>query len=203
RVQQLQTLLDHELTEKAMAEDQVNAVIERRHSSYESHQREIDLFVEACRSWMLSLVELQLTPPGDLLETLRDWCQGAEGPNPVRLTAEAALAEAMMRLSERISALESELSHELREIAELETEQRSLVDGIHTLPPVPYTRTPGVRDTRPGSPLWLLVDFIDHVPAQSRAGIEAALESAGFLDAWVMPDGRLIDARDDTILVAA
>src|SRR5262249_56173500 len=93
RVQQLQTLLDHELTEKAMAEDQVNAAIERRHSSYESHQREIDLFVEACRSWMLSVVELKLTPPGRLLDTVPDGSQAAEVPHPSRLPAEAASAD--------------------------------------------------------------------------------------------------------------
>src|SRR5437660_12859619 len=97
-------------------------------------RRELDLFVEACRSWALSLVELQPPASDDLFDNVADWCERAEGPNPVRLAAEAAFAQATMRLSERIAALESELSNELRKIAELEIEQRFLRDGIH-IPP--------------------------------------------------------------------
>ena len=143
KVQEAKQLLDHELSEKTMAEGQVNAAIERRHSSYESHRHELDLFVEACRSWALSLVELQPPASDDLFDNVADWCERTEGPNPVRLAAEAAFAQATMRLSERIAALESELSNELRKIAELEIEQRFLRDGIHIPPPTPHTRTPG------------------------------------------------------------
>ena len=35
------------------------------------------------------------------------------------------------------------------------------------------------------------MDFRDGVTAPQRAGLEAALEAAGLLDAWVSPDGRL------------
>ena len=36
---------------------------------------------------------------------------------------------------------------------------------------------------------------------QARAGIEGALEGSGLLDAWVMPDGTVVD-EDDAVLVA-
>ncbi|MGH3032099.1 MAG: TIGR02680 family protein, partial [Gaiellaceae bacterium] len=56
----------------------------------------------------------------------------------------------------------------------------------------PYTR-PASRAGRPGAPLWELVDFAPAVAAAERAGIEAALEGAGLLDAWVLPDGVVLD----------
>jgi len=40
-------------------------------------------------------------------------------------------------------------------------------------------------------------------PGRRARESRPALESAGFLDAWVMPDGRLLDAHNDTILVPA
>jgi hypothetical protein len=55
----------------------------------------------------------------------------------------------------------------------------------------PYTRSAEARRQRAGAPLWQLVDFREHVHADQRAGLEAALEAAGLLDAWVTPDGRL------------
>jgi len=75
--------------------------------------------------------------------------------------------------------------------AALEDERERLESGIDTVPPLPYTRAPDARNVRPGAPLWQLVDFRDSIPAQQRAGLEAALEATGLLDAWVSPDGCL------------
>ncbi len=58
------------------------------------------------------------------------------------------------------------------------------------------------RAGRPGAPLWALVDFSDGLDGDRRAGLEGALEGAGLLDAWVMPDGAVLDA-DDALLVAS
>ena len=72
--------------------------------------------------------------------------------------------------------------------------------GGHDAPPVPHTRAPGVRDDRPGAPLWKVTDFAPGLPDDERAGLEAALEAAGILDAWVTPDGNLVDG--DVIVVS-
>ncbi len=48
--------------------------------------------------------------------------------------------------------------------------------------------------------MWNLVDFRDVVSDARRAGLEAALEASGLLDAWVSPDGRL-QAGDDGVLL--
>ena len=76
---------------------------------------------------------------------------------------------------------------------ELAGEIERLQAGGHDAPPVPHTRAPGVRDNRAGAPLWKVTDFAPDVPEEHRAGLEAALEAAGLLDAWVTPDGNLVD----------
>ncbi len=66
-------------------------------------------------------------------------------------------------------------------------------------PPAPAVH----RDDRAGAagaPLWRLVDFVDGVAPAERAAVEAALEGAGVLDAWVRPDGVVLDGRFDAVL---
>jgi len=202
-VRKAKDALDRASSEKVAAEDQVSSAAERKHSAYETHRRETELLVEACQSWINTLVELQPHSPDEILDAFRDWCDRAEGASPVHLAAAGAFAEATKRLSEEIVSLHAAASNEARAIEELEEEQRSLLDGIHAPPPPPHTRADGARDSKEGAPFWLLVDFVDGVPPAARAGIEAALESAGFLDAWVMPDGKLLDAAHDTVLIPA
>jgi uncharacterized protein (TIGR02680 family) len=60
-----------------------------------------------------------------------------------------------------------------------------------------------VRERRAGAPLWQAVDFAAHVAPDARAGIEAALEAMGLLDAWLAPDGTLADARTHDVLLVA
>ena len=69
-------------------------------------------------------------------------------------------------------------------------------------PPAPYTRAAS-RDGRAGAPLWRLVSFAEQVPDGDRARIEAALETAGLLDAWMLPDGSLTGSLADTFADAA
>ena len=69
-------------------------------------------------------------------------------------------------------------------------------------PPAPPWRR-DERDAADGAPLWRLVDFADALDARSRAGLEAALEASGLLDAWVRADGAVLDAdRRDVVLPA-
>lgn len=63
------------------------------------------------------------------------------------------------------------------------------------------------RRTRPafpsetGGPLWRLVDVADDVADDVRQTLQAALDAAGLLDAWVTPDGAFASNRDgfDTV----
>jgi uncharacterized protein (TIGR02680 family) len=59
------------------------------------------------------------------------------------------------------------------------------------------------RDGVAGAPFWRLVDFAPELTEADRAGLEAALESSGLLDAWISPDGAVLEAgRLDTLLPA-
>lgn len=59
------------------------------------------------------------------------------------------------------------------------------------------------RDRSDGAAFWQLVDFSDTLDSDDRAGIEAALESSGLLDAWVRADGAVLAAdRRDVVLAA-
>ena len=46
-----------------------------------------------------------------------------------------------------------------------------------------------------------MCDFHPEFPPASRAGLEAALQSAGLLDAWILPDGQLLAGDEDTFIV--
>ena len=66
-------------------------------------------------------------------------------------------------------------------------------------PPPALPRTP-----RPdGHSLWQVVDFVPGLPADERAGVEAALQSSGLLDAWVRPGGRLLGPDERDVALAA
>ncbi|MEV4845106.1 TIGR02680 family protein [Micromonospora matsumotoense] len=64
--------------------------------------------------------------------------------------------------------------------------------GIHA-PPPPFRYASADRKERPGSAFYQLVDFHPHVTEQQRAGLEAALQASGLLDAWVAADGTIVD----------
>ncbi|WP_242884424.1 TIGR02680 family protein [Actinomadura litoris] len=80
-------------------------------------------------------------------------------------------------------------------------ERRRRRDGlVHTTviePEAPGTR-PADRTGRPGGPLWRLVSFAGDVGPDVQTGVEAALQAAGLLDAWILPDGGLLRGEQDT-----
>ncbi|GAA2856372.1 TIGR02680 family protein [Streptosporangium fragile] len=151
--------------------------------------------------YLAGLSELELDDPDEALAALGAWAVSAEGPNP----AAAAVDDAARAATDALGRLGAELDAELRGARQaavtLSEEISRLEAGGHDAPPAPHTRGPAARPGRPGAPLWKVVDFADAVPADHRAGLEAALEAAGILDSWVTPDGTLL-AEDDTVVVA-
>ena len=92
-------------------------------------------------------------------------------------------------LEAQIETLAGELSAVERRLEQLRREHAELVAQPHPTPEAPAWRTH--RDARPGAPLYLLCD--PKPGAQELAGLEAALQSSGLLDAWITPDGHLLD----------
>ncbi|MGW4214573.1 TIGR02680 family protein [Lentzea sp. NPDC004789] len=59
--------------------------------------------------------------------------------------------------------------------------------------PVPGQYTSASRDTAKGAPFYRLVDFAPSLTDPERAGLEAALQASGLLDAWVTAHGGELD----------
>ncbi|MGK7230686.1 TIGR02680 family protein [Streptomyces hygroscopicus] len=158
--------------------------------------------VGAVREHFGRCTELVLPDQTGLLDALYDWSTHLHGPSPAREQAAAAhrgqaadLADRAAALGQRLAELAERRAAASRELAELEA-------GGQQGPQPPHTRTPGLRDRTPGAPLWRLVDFHDHVTPDERAGLEAALEASGLLDAWVCPDGTLLEASGHDVLLS-
>jgi len=142
----------------------------------------------------LRLDESQVTPQ------LMTWAARPEGLNPADAALSAAHRQASLDHARRESSLASEQTMQQQRRGELIAERDQLVAGRDAFPPVPATRAPGVREARKGAPFWQLVDFQPHVEPAERAGIEAALEASGLLDAWLAPHGALVDADGTPLL---
>ncbi len=105
------------------------------------------------------------------------------------------IVDAQARESSRRRAIEDRLMELRAELAELESAR----DPGPALAP---TR-PADRSGRSGASLWATVEFAPELDPADQAGLEAALEGAGLLDAWVTADGALLDPGTlDAVLVA-
>jgi len=135
------------------------------------------------------------------LDELELWHTTLSGINPMRVALERALQLLEQDFATRAAALAEERRVLGLEQSELHAERARLEAGEDQAPPTPYTRDASIRAQAAGAPLWQLVDFASHVPSGARAGVEAALEASGLLDAWVLPDGTLIHARTHDLIL--
>ncbi|WP_329579973.1 TIGR02680 family protein [Kitasatospora sp. NBC_01250] len=154
------------------------------------------------RAWTLGTTELRLADPDQALAALEAWTESLDGPNPAAEAAALAHRDHAAVLTRRETELDAERAAVRREQGAVAEEIARLESGGHDAPPAVHTRDHHGRSDRPGAPLWRAVDFADTVPPAERAGIEAALEAAGLLDAWLTPDGALLDPRThDAVLL--
>ena len=158
------------------------------------------LLLDAYRSYLAILAELRVADPDELIADLESWGVTGEGANPAVTIIDDAARAAGAELGRLAGELSTQRAGRVTRAGELAEEIGRLRAGGHDAPPVPHTRAPGVRDDRPGAPLWKVTDFAPGLPGDDRAGLEAALEAAGILDAWVTPDGNLVDG--DVIVVS-
>jgi uncharacterized protein (TIGR02680 family) len=81
--------------------------------------------------------------------------------------------------------------------------ERVATEADHDRGPQRAQTRPADRAGRGGAPLFACCDFADHLDTADRAGLEAALEAAGLLDAWVSPGGLAAPDALDAFAVPA
>ncbi len=177
-----------ELADRRAAADQAVADRGREH-------------VAATRAHLAGVTELRLPAPAQTLAALELWVETLDGVNPGRAAAESAGHDATAALARDGAGLDQRETAARARAAELTGEIGRLEAGEDTAPPPAHTRDAGARDGRAGAPLWRLVEFVEALPDGDRAGLEAALEAAGILDAWVNPDGALLAPGTDDVVV--
>lgn len=175
----------------------------------QARARDADLRLKAAaeeylRQWggfLDRLTTLALPDAQTAMETLSAWVESLAGENPMVALLARAQHEAARGFAEREAALKHRQAELRREADELVAERARLARGEDRAPPAPHTRAADVRRDRAGSPLWQLLEFRESVQESARAGLEAALEAAGLLDAWVTPEGAILDPDTQDVLL--
>jgi len=141
----------------------------------------------AFESWRSALEQLELDEPAAAaaLELAH------EGSSPLPALARSA-DRRRASLSDERSAHAAARETATTAVAAIEEEIDRLA-GAHDDGPRPPEWLRAERVQRAGAPLWRLIDFRAEVPADERSSLEAGLEAAGLLDAWVTPSGGVED----------
>ncbi len=155
---------------------------------------------DAYHAYLADLGELRIADPVELTEVVAAWAASGDGENPARRVIDDAARAAVEAFAREMAELSGQREVLLTRGDELTAEIERLRAGGQDVPPPPHARADGTRDHRPGAPLWKVTDFTSDLTAGQRAGLEAALEAAGILDAWLTPDGDLVDG--DVIVVS-
>jgi uncharacterized protein (TIGR02680 family) len=187
------TVLQAARAEEDRLTAEVQAAVERLAAAEQEATERAGELAGACRLYLHGLAELRIADPDELIGALEEWAATGDGANPAAAAIDDAARAAGAELGRTEARLSARRTTHSERAKELEGEVARLRAGGHDAPPLPHTRQPGVRDARPGAPLWKVTDFAPELPEEHRAGLEAALEAAGILDAWVTPDGNLVD----------
>ena len=154
-------------------------------------------------AWEASLKELPIAKGEDWRLLLEAWLEMPDTTSPLAERLGVAHQSALQLLSGERSQSDRALAEQTATRKEIVDERDSLRAGRQPEPPAPHMRAVDARVDLPGAPLWKLCGFRDEVAAKDRAGFEAALESAGLLDAWVTPEGALMNAATHDIFFVA
>ena len=182
-------------------ESHLAAATDEQTRKHRDVEQATDALLAAYRNWTRNLSELKPTDAERFEELFMAWVETGEGKNPLGEIVEEALRQTERSIAKNRTEAEHRQGEIVKTIIQLEAERTALHAGHHRPPIPPPTRDPLARTARAGAPLWALCDFRDELPATDRAGLEAALEASGLLDAWVTPNGCLLNANDlDTII---
>ncbi|HUZ09017.1 MAG TPA: TIGR02680 family protein [Acidimicrobiales bacterium] len=186
------------------AADQAAAALARIHADERSHRAAEGALAEAEAAEAAQHTTLDAAATA-LAEAVEAWAVDWQVPLPDghadavvdevqrggRPAAGPLLAPARASLTEQRVVLGTERQQGQRRRDEADRERRLVEAETDDAPPP----RPGRPEARPDgcAPLWASVDFAAGLEGDHRAGLEAALEASGLLDALVSPEGRLLD----------
>jgi uncharacterized protein (TIGR02680 family) len=189
------------------AEEALRAESDRAREAERTVEREEQGVGEALAAWAAELTEL--TPSEADLDRLRGAALGAGTGEESAQGLEAALDRLRAPVREALVGDRTALDAEARTLGDERrtvTAERERLEEAREVPPEPPRTRDADRSGRPGAPFYRLVDFRSggaELGDSERAGLEAALEGSGLLDAWVTPAGELLAPGTlDTVLVA-
>ncbi|MFI6013962.1 TIGR02680 family protein [Streptomyces sp. NPDC051243] len=185
-------------------EEQADEARERAGRRRQETAREGEAYAGAVRTWterLQSLTGVSLDAVHVL--TAHDPSEGplpAHAPDAVADTARSAVEPWLADLGEQRDARAVAIRELATEQDRLRRERNDWEARTDPEPaPPPHRSAPRTPGT--GAPLYRLVDFAEGLEPVARAGLEAALEASGLLDAWVCADGTVLDpATRDTLL---
>jgi uncharacterized protein (TIGR02680 family) len=156
---------------------------ESRALAAEAYEQELDRLADALREWAAACRELRFADVEVFADLVENETALAE-----HVDAAAEVVRAELIRAETVVDSESTAAQEERD--RLAAELDSLASERDLPPKAPTTRTAD-RTTMAGAPLWRLIRFADGTLDTTQAAVEAALESAGLLDAWVGVTGAV------------
>jgi hypothetical protein len=187
---------DQRIAEAHRKRDQVVAsasaerdVAEKRLASGVARARqEASAWIGSVNSWRTALVQLSI---GDLALPMQDaGPQALDSVIPADIQVRVADAHVMTaaRLQHDVAIAEQEVARAEKATADAEADLTEASRAAPVPTPPPW-RT---RQQDDGIPLWSLVDFSEHLPADHADRLEGALLVSGLLDALVTRDGRAV-----------
>ncbi|SDT14816.1 TIGR02680 family protein [Streptomyces sp. TLI_053] len=187
------------LAHRTTAEQHLDTVRERladatarREGNAHAYDTVVDTQAEALRRWATAdCTELSIADVEELASRA-----AVEADVLALVEAAARAAESSVTADETTARAGRADARARRDLVVGELERTA---AAADLPPVPPRTRAADRSVLPGAPLWRLLAFRPDVPPGDQAGIEAALEAAGLLDAWMTPDGGLAVAGHDTL----
>jgi uncharacterized protein (TIGR02680 family) len=213
RVEQAGAELGRRQAAATVVRTALEAVAEARRLAATAEERAADAERrwEESRARRIDAERVVETQREQLWSAVRGWAAADAAP-PLQLPAEitpevvdglaawaaAAAAPALAELRAEHQTVVLARDRAAETLADLARRRKRIEREADPAPPEPpLARTPRTD----GAPLWRLVDFADGLSAGERAGLEAALQASGLLDAWVRPDGAVLDAEHrDTVL---
>jgi len=181
---------DREVSARRQAEadlDEARAKLadarEQQEAAAERYELDVTQLTGDLTRWAAACRELAFPDPAAFLQVV-------ESETAVLRLVSTAVSAVLQWIAGDETAAKARRAEAQDERAALEAEVRQLADQRDLPPTAPVTRTAD-RAAMTGAPFWRLVDFADPVPEDARGRIEAALQAAGLLDAWVGHTGAV------------